>query len=129
MAARKEETMLTNLHLKGSTLHYGQEYLRDVMAGAITFNEAEIKLVREPRNRYDANAVAVWWKGEGEAQKLGYVDKKQAVVVARCMDNGGRVSIRSGHISGSADTNYGLYLGAEVLFWKDIKSRSAQRLP
>ena len=121
--------MYTNLHLKGSTLNYGQEYLRDVMAGAITFNEAEIKLVREPRNQYDANAVAVWWKGEGEvkARKLGYVDKKQAVVVARCMDNGGRVSIRSGHISGTADTNYGLYLGDEVLFWKDIKARLAQK--
>ncbi len=119
--------MFTNLHLKGSTLHYGQEYLQDVMAGAIAFNESEIKLIREPRNRYDANAIAVWWKGDGEARKLGYVDKKQAVVVARCMDNGGRVSIRSGHISGSADTNYGLYLGAEVLFWKDIKARSTQK--
>ena len=119
--------MFTNLHLKGSTLHYGQEYLHDVMAGTITFNESEIKLIREPQNPYDANAIAVWWNGNDEPRKLGYVDKEQAVVVARCMDNGGRVTIRSGHICGTESTNYGLYLGAEVLFWKDVKARAAQR--
>lgn len=114
--------MFTNLHLKGSTKHYGQEYLSKVMSGTLAFNESEIKLVREPNNPHDANAIAVWWQRGNDSRLLGYIDRKQAETVARCMDYGGKVSIRNHRIYGSADTNYGLYLGAEVLFWKDVKA-------
>ena len=112
--------MFTNLHLKGSTLHYGQEYLQDVMAGAIAFNESEIRLVREPSNKYDPNAVAVWWRNDQEAKQLGYVARNQAPTVARCLDNGGKVLIKNHSICGSSDTNYGLYLGVDVLFRRNI---------
>ena len=119
--------MFTNLHLKGSTLHYGQKYLRKVMSGEITFNEKEIKFVREPDNPYDANAVAIWWKSGNEAQKLGYVDRNQAEIIARCMDHRGLVFISSHRIYGSADTNYGLYLGTEVIFMRDINEILKQK--
>ena len=119
-AQRRKTTMFTNLHLKGSTLHYGQEYLQDVMAGAIAFNESEIRLVREPSNKYDPNAVAVWWRNDHEAKQLGYVARNQAPTVARCLDNGGKVLIKNHSICGSSDNNYGLYLGVDVLFRRNI---------
>lgn len=93
-----------------------------VDCGAVKFNSAEIQLVREPNNEHDANAIAIWWNGVCGQQLLGYVNRNQAVRVARCLDHGGRVIIDGHRIYGRDKENYGMYLHAKVLFWKDLKA-------
>ena len=43
-----------------------------------------LKLVREPDNPYDANAVRVEWRG----RKLGYLARRDNAAVARQLDRG-----------------------------------------
>lgn len=118
--------MVTNLHVAGSTCYFGQEYMLMLDCGAVEFNSAEIQLVREPQNKDDANAISIWWNGICGQQKLGYVNRNQAVTVARCLDHGGKVIIDGHRICGRNKDYYGMYLHAEVLFWKDLKARAAQ---
>ncbi len=49
-----------------------------------------LKLVREPRNPHDVNAVRVEWRGE----MLGYVPRRENSDVARQMDHGAPVRAR-----------------------------------
>jgi hypothetical protein len=49
-----------------------------------------LRLVREPRNPHDANAVRVEWRGE----MLGYVPRRENGDVARQMDRGAPVRAR-----------------------------------
>ncbi len=49
-----------------------------------------LKLVREPRNPHDPNAVRVEWRGE----MLGYVPRRENSDVARQMDHGAPVRAR-----------------------------------
>lgn len=49
-----------------------------------------LRLVREPRNPHDANAVRVEWRGE----MLGYVPRRENGDVARQMDHGAPVRAR-----------------------------------
>ncbi len=49
-----------------------------------------LKLVREPQNPHDANAVRVEWRG----QPLGYVPRRENGDVARQMDRGVPVKAR-----------------------------------
>lgn len=114
--------METNLHVTGSTHYFGQEYMLMLDCGAVKFNSAELQLVREPNNEHDANAIAIWWNGVCGQQLLGYVNRNQAVRVARCLDHGGRVIIDGHRIYGRDKENYGMYLHAKVLFWKDLKA-------
>lgn len=51
----------------------------DLRDGAI------VKLVREPTNQYDANAVAIYVDGA----RIGYVPKKQNAVLAQFIDQAG----------------------------------------
>ena len=65
--------------------HYdGGEVLRDLKPGD------RLKLVREPENPYDANAVRVEWRGV----KLGYVPRRDNAAVARQMDRGAALEAR-----------------------------------
>ena len=114
--------MVTNLHVAGSTHYFGQEYMLMLDCGAVDFNSDEIQLVREPHNEKDANAIAILWNGVCGQQMLGYVNRHQAEWVARCLDHGGRVIIDGHRIYGRDKENYGMYLHAEVLFWKDLKA-------
>lgn len=49
-----------------------------------------LRLVREPDNRHDARAVAVYWR---EA-KLGYVPRTENTVVAQLLDRGQALEAR-----------------------------------
>jgi hypothetical protein len=42
----------------------------------------QLRLVREPRNRHDSNAIAVWFKNE----RLGYIQRKENYTLARMME-------------------------------------------
>jgi hypothetical protein len=63
-------------------------------AGSVRWNEMQVgdvlKLVREPDNAHDANAVRVEWHGE----KLGYLPRAENRAVAAEMDRGGRIEAR-----------------------------------
>jgi len=49
-----------------------------------------LRLVREPRNPHDANAVRIEWRGE----MLGYIPRRENADVARQMDLGAPVKAR-----------------------------------
>jgi hypothetical protein len=49
-----------------------------------------LRLVREPQNPHDANAVRIEWRGE----MLGYLPRRENVDVARQMDLGAPVKAR-----------------------------------
>jgi hypothetical protein len=49
-----------------------------------------LRLVREPQNPYDANAVRIEWRGE----MLGYLPRRENADVARQMDLGAPVKAR-----------------------------------
>lgn len=69
-------TLLT--YIVGSRHHEGAaERIRKLKA------DEELQLVREPKNPYDRNAVAVY---SSDGQKLGYVPKEDAPMVARVID-------------------------------------------
>jgi hypothetical protein len=63
-------------------------------AGNARWNEMQVgdvlKLVREPDNPLDANAVRVEWHGE----KLGYLPRAENRAVAAEMDRGGSIEAR-----------------------------------
>ena len=70
--------------LAGFQYHEGKA-LWDMMRTGDT-----LRLVREPHNPHDANAVRVEWRGE----MLGYVPRRENQAVARHMDSGGKVEAR-----------------------------------
>lgn len=49
-----------------------------------------LTLVREPHNPYDANAIAVAWRGE----RLGYVPRRENAALAWALDRGEAVDAR-----------------------------------
>lgn len=58
-----------------------------------------LKLVREPDNRHDVNAIRVEWRG----QKLGYVPRVENRAVAAAMDGGDRLSARVSRLTEDPD--------------------------
>lgn len=51
--------------------------------------DAPLLLLREPQNKYDANAVQVWAKDGQEWRHVGYISKDQNAVLARFIDSRG----------------------------------------
>lgn len=50
-----------------------------------------VTLVREPGNKYDPNAIAVYWtpeSGEGERRKLGFIPRTSNGALALLVDDG-----------------------------------------
>lgn len=65
-----------------------------------------VKLIREPQNPYDRNAVAVVAEVRGKVKaKLGYLSQAVAAVVAAMMDKGLQVTGKQLRITGG----YGAY--------------------
>lgn len=50
----------------------------------------ELELTREPENPYDANAIAVSWRG----RKLGYLPRRENAALAWGLDRGERLHAR-----------------------------------
>jgi hypothetical protein len=63
----------------------GMEHQKSEAAIAALPENHPVTLVREPRNQYDANAVAIWADG----RKVGYVPKKQNKALAAFIDQAG----------------------------------------
>lgn len=62
---------------------------------------ALLRLVREPDNRHDANAVALYWRGE----KLGYLPRRENLVAARLLDRQRQLSARVERLAADGDSN------------------------
>lgn len=60
----------------------GMNYIKTEDIVAALKPGAAITLVREPNNEHDKNAVAVWANG----QRVGYIPKKQNLVLAQFID-------------------------------------------
>ena len=64
--------------IAGGHYHALPEVLDELRPGVL------LELVREPDNPYDANAIAVHWRG----RRVGYVPREANAGVARMMDEG-----------------------------------------
>ena len=62
-----------------------------------------LKLVREPDNQFDKNAVQVWHKEE----MVGFIPAHTAVTLASEMDNGIDHECSVSEVTGGGDKNYG----------------------
>lgn len=62
-----------------------------------------LKLVREPSNQYDKNAVAVWCNGK----KIGHLSRDLAADIAPLMDSGTAVDGTIEGITGGSGKTYG----------------------
>lgn len=62
-----------------------------------------LKLVREPNNQYDKNAVAVWCNG----QKIGHLSRDLAADIAPLIDSGTAVGGTIEGITGGSGKTYG----------------------
>jgi hypothetical protein len=70
--------LVQNSPLAGLRHHAGAELWRELRVGE------RLELAREPRNPYDANAIAVLWRG----RKLGYVPRSENAALAWGLDRG-----------------------------------------
>jgi len=51
--------------------------------------ESKVVLLREPKNKHDKNAIAVYWmKAPLEAYQIGYIGKQYAEMIAPELDDG-----------------------------------------
>ena len=70
--------------LAGFQYYQGKQLWNEIKVGDM------LKLVREPANPHDSNAVRVEWQGH----QLGYVPRRDNRAVAMHMDRGGTVEAR-----------------------------------
>jgi hypothetical protein len=70
--------LVQNSPLAGFRYHAGAEVWRELRVGD------RLELARESANPYDANAVALLWRG----RKLGYVPRSQNAALAWGLDRG-----------------------------------------
>lgn len=83
-ASPQRTILLQRSPLAGFQYHDGEELWPRLCAGAL------LALVREPDNRYDAQAVRVDWEGH----KLGYVPAIENAAVSQLLDRGERLAAR-----------------------------------
>lgn len=76
--------LLQDSPLAGFQYHAGRELWPQLRVGD------PLTLVREPDNRFDANAVRVEWRG----RKIGYVPRRENADVARLLDRGQALEAR-----------------------------------
>ena len=82
--ARARRILLHEMPLAGFDHHRGPGVWPFLSLGA------ELSLRREPLNRHDTNAIAVWFRNE----HLGYVPRRDNPMLARLMDRGERLEAR-----------------------------------
>lgn len=86
----------------------------------------EIALVREPENRYDGNAVAVYLKGGGQ---IGYLSREDAPEVAARLDSGEAYECWVSRVQGGTKEkpSYGIVIDLHFEGDLDEGSRRVQR--
>ena len=82
VAARDRSVLIQDSPLAGFQFHPGEEIWPSLTVGA------PLALVREPNNRHDANAVAVYF----QKVKLGYVPRGENSAIAQMLDRGERLA-------------------------------------
>jgi hypothetical protein len=82
------EILVQRSPLAGFQFHEGERLWPRLRPGQ------PVKLVREPGNRFDPNAVRVDWRGE----KLGYLPRRENAAVSQMMDRGERLTGRIAHL-------------------------------
>jgi|SRR5690606_7867057 hypothetical protein len=76
LSARELEVLDT--WLAGFSYYQGSEVIDQIKVGD------QLRLLREPGNNYDANAVEVYW----QSYKLGYLPRINNAALSRLMDQG-----------------------------------------
>lgn len=90
--------MIKNVKLKvvGVTFEGRQEIIKQL-------NRADkIAIRREPTNRFDTNAIAVWT----EKGQVGYIGKDYATILAPMMDAGTQFSVNIAELDEYKGTHY-----------------------
>ena len=82
--AQSIQMLVQSSPLAGFDHYSAGSHFADMQVGEV------LKLVREPDNPYDVNAVRVEWHGE----KLGYLPRRENRAVAAEMDRGGKIEAR-----------------------------------
>jgi len=82
--AKKEGLLLQQSSLAGFQFYQGEALWEQLEEGQ------SLILKREPENRYDERAVAVYW----QHQKLGYVPRIDNAAISQLMDRGEPLSAR-----------------------------------
>ena len=81
-AAGDRSVLIQDSPIAGFQFHRGDEIWPSLTVGA------PLTLVREPNNRHDANAVAVYFQKD----KLGYVPRGENSAIAQMLDRGEKLS-------------------------------------
>jgi hypothetical protein len=96
--------LVQNSPLAGFRYHAGAEVWRELRVGD------RLELARESANPYDANAVAVLWRG----RKLGYVPRSRNAALAWGLDRGtplrGRISALVEHPNPARRVRFEVYV-------------------
>ena len=82
--AQRRGILLQHSPVAGFQYHDGENIWRRLRAGD------NLALVREPGNRYDSRAIAVYWK----QHKLGYVPRRENATLAQMLDRGQQLHAR-----------------------------------
>lgn len=70
-------------YVAGITKGDRQDFAFEVKVGKSLMSE------REPDNRHDPYAVALWWRG----RQLGYIPRDYSQTAAECLDGGGQLEV------------------------------------
>jgi len=72
------------------TVIAGFQYYRGEQLWDFLRQDLPLQLRREPRNRFDCHAVAVYWNGN----KLGFIPRSENLAIASLLDHGQQLEAR-----------------------------------
>ena len=93
VVAGHRSVLIQESPLAGFQFHRGEAVWSALAVGA------PVKLVREPNNDHDPNAVAVYFNDD----KLGYVPRGENGALARMLDRGERLTASISHLGSGED--------------------------
>jgi hypothetical protein len=76
VAKEYDEVVIYSAYIAGFGFYKGLELLPNMKKGDT------LDLVREPKNRYDVNAIAVYW----QCQKIGFMPRVDNLILAAILD-------------------------------------------
>lgn len=76
--------------------------------------QIKVQLVRENKNPYDSNAVAVWVNVLGKVYKMGYLNKTLAKSISILLDKGYKVAASFEQVTGGKIGNLKLKYGMKI---------------
>lgn len=81
--------------------------------------QIKLQLVRENKNPYDSNAVAIWVNVLGKVYKIGYLNKTIAKAISILIDKGLQVAAKFEAVVGGPlediNLNYGLSITLQLI--------------